>query len=281
MKFVRFNGGRIGLLRGDRVRDVTESIGADISAWPPTAMLQFIANFESLRDRLEDSSLPERPLAELRLEAPIVWPQKLIAYPVNYVAHGTEMASSNRADLNGFFLKASSSICGPNDEIVLPDVTDREIHHECELALIIGKQGRHVPRERALDYIFGYSCLIDVTVRGKEERVMRKSYDTFTPLGPAIVTRDEIEDPGSLDMKLWVNDDLRQHANTRDLIVDIPGMIERAASVATLEPGDVIATGTPAGVGPIQPGDLVTIEIERVGRMSLKVVRQQGGPAAA
>jgi 2-keto-4-pentenoate hydratase/2-oxohepta-3-ene-1,7-dioic acid hydratase in catechol pathway len=281
VKIVRFNGGRIGVLHGDRVRDITETIGADPSAWPPTAMLQFIANFESLRDRLDDSNLPEVPLANVRLDAPVIWPQKVIAYPVNYLAHGSEMASSNRADLNGFFLKASSSICGPNDEIVLPDVADREIHHECELALIIGKRGRHVSRAQALDYIFGYSCLIDVTVRGKEERVMRKSYDTFTPLGPAIVTRDEIEDPGSLEMKLWVNDDLRQHANTRDLIVDIPGMIERAASVAMLEPGDVIATGTPAGVGPIRPGDRVTIEIERVGRMSLRAVRQEDRPAVA
>jgi 2-keto-4-pentenoate hydratase/2-oxohepta-3-ene-1,7-dioic acid hydratase in catechol pathway len=114
-------------------------------------------------------------------------------------------------------------------------------------------------------------------VRGKEERVMRKSYDTFTPIGPALVTADEVGDPGNLDMKLWVNDDLRQHATTRDLIVDIPNMIALASSVSTLEPGDVIATGTPEGVGPIRDGDTVTIEIERVGRMTVPVRQGQGG----
>jgi 2-keto-4-pentenoate hydratase/2-oxohepta-3-ene-1,7-dioic acid hydratase in catechol pathway len=114
-------------------------------------------------------------------------------------------------------------------------------------------------------------------VRGKEERVMRKSYDTFTPIGPALVTADEVGDPGNLEMKLWVNDDLRQHASTRDLIVDLPNMVALASSVSTLEPGDVIATGTPAGVGPIKAGDTVTIEIERVGRMSVPVIQGQGG----
>ena len=106
---------------------------------------------------------------------------------------------------------------------------------------------------------------------------MRKSYDTFTPIGPALVTADEVGDPSNLDMKLWVNDELRQHASTRDLIVDIPNMIALASSVSTLEPGDVIATGTPEGVGPIRDGDTVTIEIERVGRMTVPVRQGQGG----
>ena len=158
---------------------------------------------------------------------------------------------------------------------MLPDLPSREIHHECEVALIIGKGGRHIPVADAMDHLFGYSCLIDVTVRGKEERVMRKSYDTFTPIGPALVTADEVGDPGNLDMKLWVNDELRQHASTRDLIVDIPNMIALASSVSTLEPGDVIATGTPEGVGPIRDGDKVTIEIERVGRMTVPVRQGQ------
>jgi len=105
---------------------------------------------------------------------------------------------------------------------------------------------------------------------------MRKSYDTFTPIGPAIVTSDEVGDPSALDLKLWVNSELRQHANTRDLILDVPGMIAMASSVATLYPGDVIASGTPAGVGPIKCGDCVTIEIERVGRMSVAVEQGTG-----
>ena len=106
---------------------------------------------------------------------------------------------------------------------------------------------------------------------------MRKSYETFTPLGPALVTADEVGDPSNLDLKLWVNDELRQHASTRDFIVDVPNMVSMAASAATLYPGDVIATGTPAGVGPIKDGDTVTIEIERVGRMAVPVEQERGG----
>jgi 2-keto-4-pentenoate hydratase/2-oxohepta-3-ene-1,7-dioic acid hydratase in catechol pathway len=196
---------------------------------------------------------------------------------VNYAAHGEERNVTLRADTNGFFLKANSSLSGPVDPIMLPDLPGREIHHECELAIIIGKTGRQIEPSEALDYVFGYSCLIDVTLRGKEDRVMRKSYDTFTPIGPAIVTSDEVGDPSALDLKLWVNSELRQHANTRDLIVDIPGMVSMASSVATLYPGDVIASGTPAGVGPIKSGDQVTIEIERVGRMSVPVEQGPGG----
>jgi 2-keto-4-pentenoate hydratase/2-oxohepta-3-ene-1,7-dioic acid hydratase in catechol pathway len=278
VKLVRFNEGRIGVLQGDAVHDATAAIGLDPAAWPPIGMVKLIGNFAALRAKLEEVARgPAIPLAQVRLLAPIVWPHNLFAYPVNYTAHGAEMGSTQRADLAGYFLKATSSISGPQDPIVLPDLPSREIHHECELALIIGRSGRHIPAGEALDYIFGYSCLMDITVRGKEERVMRKSYDTFTPIGPALVTADEVGDPGNLELKLWVNDDLRQHASTRDLILDIPNMVALASSVSTLEPGDVIATGTPEGVGPIRHGDQVTIEIERVGRMSVPVVQGSGG----
>jgi 2-keto-4-pentenoate hydratase/2-oxohepta-3-ene-1,7-dioic acid hydratase in catechol pathway len=278
VRLVRFNEGRIGVLQGDTVHDATAAIGLDLAAWPPVGMLQLIRNFDALKPKLAEAARgPGVPLGQVKLLAPIVWPHNLFAYPVNYIAHQTEMASTHRADLNGYFLKATSSISGPQDAIVLPDLPSREIHHECELALIIGKSGRHIPVERAHEYIFGYSCLMDITVRGKEERVMRKSYDTFTPIGPALVTADEVGDTGNLDMKLWVNDSLRQHATTRDLIVDIPNMVALASSVSTLEPGDVIATGTPEGVGPIRDGDNVTIEIERVGRMTVPVRQGQGG----
>jgi 2-keto-4-pentenoate hydratase/2-oxohepta-3-ene-1,7-dioic acid hydratase in catechol pathway len=278
MKLLRFNGGRIGLLQDGKVYDASSLVGSDPSAWPPTGMVQLIANFETLRPKLEQALKgPGVPLESVSLEAPLVWPHKVLAYPVNYLAHGHEMNSKNRANINGFFLKANSSISGPRDPIVLPDVPSREIHHECELGLIIGKRGRHIELSSALDHIFGYCCLIDCTVRGNEERVMRKSYDTFMPIGPVIVTRDEVGDPSNLDMKLWVNGQLKQDANTRDLLVDIPNMITLASSVLTLEPGDIIATGTPAGVGPIRAGDVVAIEIERVGRMEIPVVQGQGG----
>ena len=278
LKLVRYDGGRIGILREDIVFDATSTAGADPAEWPPVSMLRVIRNFETLRPRLE--MLPRSrgvPLTSVHLEAPIVWPNKLIAYPVNYVAHGEERKTKLRADVNGFFLKANSSLSGPQDAIVLPDLPEREIHHECELAIIIGRTARDVNQAEALDCVFGYTCLIDVTVRGKEDRVMRKSYDTFTPIGPALVTADEVGDPGALDLKLWVNGELSQHANTKEMIVDVRGMVAMASSVATLVPGDIIASGTPAGVGPIKAGDLVTIEVERVGRMSVRVAQGRSG----
>ena len=272
MKLFRFNGGRIGVTAGGVSYDITDALGIDTQAWPPVQMVQLIADFDR---RMHDITKHEKTvpvdLASLRLEVPIEWPNKLLAYPVNYLKHGLEMKSVNRADLNGFFLKANSSLSGPNDPIVLPDMPGREIHHECEVGIVIGKGGRNITRENAYSHIFGYACLIDMVVRGKEERVMRKSYDTFCPFGPWIVTSDEIPDPADLRARLWVNDELRQDANTRDLIVDIPGMIELASRVVTLYPGDIIATGTPEGVGPVSRGDKVRIEIEHLGSMTLDV----------
>jgi 2-keto-4-pentenoate hydratase/2-oxohepta-3-ene-1,7-dioic acid hydratase in catechol pathway len=159
----------------------------------------------------------------------------------------------------------------------VPNVVGREIHHECEIALIIGKEGRQIAPENAFDYVFGYACLLDMTVRGNEERAMRKSFDTFTPVGPWIVTADEIKDPTDMKMRLWVNGEQRQQATTKDLIVDIPNMIAVASSSSTLYPGDIIVTGMPAGVAKVVPGDTVTIEVDEVGKMSLPVVADSRG----
>jgi 2-keto-4-pentenoate hydratase/2-oxohepta-3-ene-1,7-dioic acid hydratase in catechol pathway len=125
--------------------------------------------------------------------------------------------------------------------------------------------------------VFGYACLLDITIRGKEERVMRKSFDTFTPVGPWITTADEVPDPTDIKMRLWVNAEKRQEASTKDLVVNIPRMIEIASSASTLYPGDLIATGTPAGVGPLRAGDVVTIEVDNVGRMKVPVVTAGSG----
>jgi len=282
MKIARFNGGRIGIVVVDTIRDVTAAAGIDPAEWPPVGPVRLIANFATLRDKLAAAAqtAPAIPLDDARLETPVPWPNKVIAYPTNYRDHAAEMSSTTRADLQGYFLKANSSLSGPNDAIELPDVPGREVHHECEIALVIGKQGRQIPAERAMDYVFGYSCLLDITIRGKEERVMRKSFDTFTPVGPWIATADEIPDPTDLGMRLWVNGQKRQEATTRDLIVDIVQMIVLASSASTLYPGDLIATGTPAGVGPIRDGDRVTIEVDHVGRMSVAVVASKHGSSA-
>lgn len=280
MKIVRFNEGQIGVCVDETVYDVTGVIGSsDNESWPPVAMNRLIADFEKMRPEILRVVKDGKgvPLSEVTLLTPVPWPNKLMAYPVNYVDHAVEMKSVGYANVQGYFLKSNSSLSGASEPIVLPQLPQREIHHECELAIIIGKTCRDISPSEARAHIFGFSCLIDVTIRGKEERVFRKSYDTFTPVGPWIVTRDEVSDLDNLNMKLWVNDSLRQEANTKDLIVGIDDMIAIASSASTLYPGDIIATGTPAGVGPIVGGDKVTIEIEQVGRMVVDVVQGKGG----
>ncbi len=279
MKIARFNDDRIGVLQEDRIIDVTDAIGARPGEWPPVAMNRLIAEFPEYRAKLARAlSGAGTLLGMVRLLTPVPWPNKIVAYPVNYHEHGIEMGSSYRANNQGFFLKPPSALSGPADPIVLPVNAGRRIDHECELAVIIAKQGRDIRREDWRDHVFGYSCLIDAVIRGKEERATRKGFDTFCPVGPWVVTEDEIGDAvHSLQGRLWVNGDIRQNANTRDLILDIPGMIEMAASVMTLYPGDIIATGTPAGVGPMRHGDRVKIEFERIGSMELNVVQGTTG----
>lgn len=280
MKIARFNEGRLGVVVDDaHLVDITALLGVDPAAWPPVAPVQLIADFAARRAQIDAAvpTLPRIPLASVVLRTPVPWPNKVIAYPVNYHDHGREMQAAYRADHQGFFLKPGSSLSGAGEPIVLPHVPGREVHHEAELAIVIGKQCRGIAREDWQAHVFGYACLLDMVVRGKEERVFRKAFDTFCPVGPWLVTADEVGDPSALDMTLWVNGELRQHANTRDLVLDIPGMVQMAAAVMTLYPGDIIATGTPAGVGPVQGGDTVRIRIERVGEMSVPVVQGSGG----
>ena len=286
MKLVRFCGGHIGLVDGARVIDITEREGIDPAAWPPVSMVQLIARYADAPEKLgvKLDGLPCYALADVHLQCPIDWPNKVIAYPANYHAHieeqkqsKTGLISNFAANGQGFFLKSNSSLSGPFDPIVLPPLKGREIHHECELAIIIGKGGRDIPLEKAFDHIFGYSCLLDLVVRGKEERVMRKSFDTSCPLGPWILTADEVDDPADIDLELRVNGGLRQKANTRDLIVDIPSMINMASSTMTLFSGDIIATGTPSGVWPSTAGDRLISSIQGMGELTLDVVQGEQG----
>jgi 2-keto-4-pentenoate hydratase/2-oxohepta-3-ene-1,7-dioic acid hydratase in catechol pathway len=281
MRLARFNEGRIGIVVDEDVIDVTDLVAHDLQAWPQVAMNRLIANYISYQPILEKAMDRSRvALSKVKLITPIPASTKVIAYPINYHDHAAEMGREVKANNLGFFLKPPSSLSGASDPIVLPDLPDRRIDHECELAIIIGKRGRDIPRENWQEYVFGYSCLMDIVVRGKEERVARKAYDTFCPVGPWIMTADELGDPTQLQGRLWVNGELRQDANTRDLIVDIPGMIEIASHIMTLEPGDIIAAGTPAGVGPIRGGDQVKIEFERIGSMTVSVVQSSGGKAS-
>ncbi len=288
MKLISFDNGHLGVVTADGVIDVTDFSGVAADFWPPVGMVRLVEQFDALGSPLRDALATRSPVAlsSVRLDAPVRWPNKVIAFPANYHAHIDEMKTSSggsgvisafKASGQGFFLKSNSSLSGPADAIVLPPLEDREIHHECELGIVIGKRGRGIAAEDSHEYVFGFTCLLDMVVRGVEERVMRKSFDTFCPTGPWIVTADEVPDFSNINMRLTVNGVERQSACTRDLIVDIPEMIAMASAVMTLEPGDIIASGTPAGVGPVNEGDIIEITIDGIGSMQIPVVRGTQG----
>lgn len=282
MKLCIYDDGKIGLVKGDMVHDVSGILGR----LPPARYAErsgdaLIANLPSLRREIEGLAAEAMPLPldDVALEPPVGHPGKLMAAPVNYQDHLDEAradpatfsaAQTRRIHEMGLFLKAPSSLAGCSHGINLGPL-DRRTDHEVELALVIGQRCRHVTRESALSMVAGYCIGLDITIRGSEERSLRKSLDTYSVLGPYLVTADELGDPAGLDLSLDVNGEARQRASTRDLIIDVPGLIEFASSWYTLEPGDVIFTGTPAGVGPIQPGDRITASISRIGAMEVQV----------
>lgn len=284
MKLAVFGDHRVGIVEGDLIYDVTDAVPGAGPAWPPMYMNSLIANWGSLGQQVAETRRTAKAtqLASVSLLPPNPCPVHVIAAPANYRKHigeiGARSVSKGRsADQMGFFMKATASLVGAGGAIQLPKGSTRRFDHESELAVIIGRRARNVPRARAMEHVFGYSCLIDVTMRiepgvAEEERVTRKSFETFTPLGPWLVTADEVPDPHVLRNRLWVNGEPKQDANTRDMIVNIPALIELISSVMTLNPGDVIASGTPEGVGPIAPGDSVRIGIESVGEMTLPVI---------
>jgi 2-keto-4-pentenoate hydratase/2-oxohepta-3-ene-1,7-dioic acid hydratase in catechol pathway len=266
----------LGLVLGEDLVDVTELVGPGPSgpAGPLQAALDrgLLAPGGALRtlDPALLAALPRAPLSTVTLLSPLPRPGKVIGAPVNYLDHKAEMAVPTTIAELGLFLKAPSSVIGPGAPIALP-YTDLRTDQEGELAVVIGRTARDVPAERAAEYVAGYACLLDITVRSGEDRSTRKSFDTFTPLGPWLTTADEVGDPGDLRLRCWVNGTLRQDTSTSALIYDVPRLIAYASSVMTLWPGDVIATGTPAGVGPIADGDVIVVEIERVGRLETPV----------
>jgi 2-keto-4-pentenoate hydratase/2-oxohepta-3-ene-1,7-dioic acid hydratase in catechol pathway len=276
VKIALFNEWKIGVIKEDRLIDIGRVVSWNTEN-PQQSLVRLMANFDELKPQIEQylSAAESIPLAEVRLRAPVPNPTKIVAAPVNYYLHQDEMnAQFNNAEYTieklGFFLKAPSSIIGPGDTIKLP-FKDRRTDHEAELAFVVGKRAKDVPASEAHKYIFGYFALMDITVRGKEDRPWRKSFDTFTPIGPWIVTADEIENPNALGFRLWVNEEMRQSANTKDLIYDCYKFFEVASAAMTLEPGDILTTGTPEGVGPIKKGDIVRIQIDGIGEFSVFV----------
>jgi 2-keto-4-pentenoate hydratase/2-oxohepta-3-ene-1,7-dioic acid hydratase in catechol pathway len=280
MKLCRFDHDHIGVVRGDEVFDVSDLFDR-LAPWPPAFGDPIIRQAWALKDELGDQTSGRLaiPLAAVRLEAPVAAPGKIIGAPINYRAHIDEAHADpgvgfgrSFADLkdHGLFLKAASSLIGPSDPVRLR-FPERRSDHEVELVVVIGREASQVSRDEALAHVFGYAIGLDMTVRGPEWPVLRKSADTYGVLGPWIVSVDEIGDPGALDLSLSVNGEIRQSASTAQLIYDVPALIEYASSFYTLYPGDLIYTGTPEGVSPVQPGDVIEAQIEKIGAMRIDV----------
>jgi 2-keto-4-pentenoate hydratase/2-oxohepta-3-ene-1,7-dioic acid hydratase in catechol pathway len=282
MRLCFFNDDRLGLVLGDVVLDVTTVLAALPSArYPRPQHDVFIERLPALREKIERAagSAQRHRLEHVKLSSPVLNPGKLVAAPVNYQKHLDEAlaepktflpAHARRIQETGLFLKATSSLIGPAKSVVIWHA-ERRTDHEVELAVVIGKECRRVSRATAFEYVAGYCVGLDITLRGPEERSLRKSLDTYSVLGPWLVTADEVQDPGALELSLDVNGEPRQRANTRDLILSIPELIELASSFYTLVPGDILFTGTPEGVGPIAPGDVIQASIHGVGSMRVTV----------
>ena len=276
MKIAIFNDNLLGIVQGNQIVDVSKAVEWE-SSNPGESFQRLIENFDVLKGKIEDAlaTSTSYPLASVKLHSPVPSTKKIWAAPVNYKNHQIEMnkmfnnAPRTIEDL-ALFLKSPDSLSGPSDPIILP-FKDRRTDHEAELGYIVGKEAKNVKAVDAKNYIFGYFALLDISIRGNEERTWRKSFDTFTPIGPWIVTADEIEDPNDLNMTLWVNDEIRQDGSTKHLIYDCYKCFEVACNNMTLNAGDIIATGTPEGVGPIEHGDTVRIEIEQIGGFEVNV----------
>jgi 2-keto-4-pentenoate hydratase/2-oxohepta-3-ene-1,7-dioic acid hydratase in catechol pathway len=284
MRLCRFGEGRLGLIEDSNVRDVSAALDLLPSYRHPLPSYDVVV--DSLdrviaRVRTLAGSAPLLPLSSVRLLSPVANPGKIICAPVNYQKHLDEVraqpeihhgSSQHTASIRtaGLFLKATSSLVGPGEGIALRKL-DRRNDHEVELAVVIGKRASGVSRDEALRIVAGYAIGLDITIRGPEERSFRKSPDSYAVLGPWLVTPDEIPNPGELNLRIAVNGEERQNSNTKYLILGVPELIEYASSFYTLYPGDIIITGTPEGVSQIQPGDVITASIERIGSMEVKV----------
>ena len=272
MQVCRYNDDRLGVVRGTNVHDVS-ALQAEIRARAPyTYKGDVIAAFLHAPDNrraMAEAAIraPALPLAAVKLLAPVARPTKLVCAPTNYQKHIAEMAATREArgskhtariGDDGLFLKANSALVGPSEgiEVRFPGLRN---DHEAELVVVIGKAGSDISQAKALDHVTGYSLGLDMTVRGGADRSFRKSPDGYAPLGPWLVTADEIPDPDALPIELRVNGEVKQKSDTSQLIYGVKRLIEFASSFYTLHPGDLIYTGTPDGVGPVKAGDVITL----------------------
>ena len=274
MKILYFDDFKLGVLKGDTVVDVT-AVVQDIPHTGPHDLINgLIERFDAYRDKLKAAvdAGAGVPVSSVRIRPPLPKPGNIDCMAVNYMEDGTRDAP---APINAF-QKSASAIIGDGDTMVLPDAPASIFEGEAEIAVVIGKRASNVAAADALDYVFGYINFIDGSARGlpPEGNVFfqMKSRDTFAPIGPYLVTANEIDDPQNLAIKLWVNGEVKQDFNTDDMAHDIRRCIEWVSAIHTLEPGDILATGTNhRGLSSFMDGDKVELECEGLGRLTFNI----------
>ncbi len=274
MRIGYFDDYRLGVIKGDSIVDVSAAVRDIPHTNPGNLMNGLIERFGDYRKKLEDAAASGKgqPLSAVKLRAPLPKPNNIDCMAVNYMEDGTR---KEPAPINAF-MKSPNSIIGPNETMILPDVPANVFEGEAEVALVIGKHGTNVKAADAMSHIFGYVNFIDGSARGLPPAgntfYQMKARETFAPIGPYIVTADEITNAQKLQIRLWVNGVLKQNFNTDDMAHKIPRCVEFISSIHTLEPGDILATGTNhRGLNAFQDGDTVELETEGLGRLTIKV----------
>lgn len=250
-----------------KIGDVTDLLPAGDGS-PMRRLIEAAAAGSDLADLV--SRAPKVDAASVELLPVVPDPTKIVAAPVNYRDHQAEMNEASHISSLGVFLKAPSSVLGDGGVVRLP-YSDRRFDQEGEFAAVIGRRTRDVSEAEALDCVFGYTCLLDMTMRGGEDRSVRKSFDTFTPIGPTIVARGDIPPIDELELSLWVNGALRQRADLKDLIWGVAKLISYVSTVMTLHPGDIVTTGTPEGVGAVHDGDIIQVKVTGLDLLTVSV----------
>jgi 2-keto-4-pentenoate hydratase/2-oxohepta-3-ene-1,7-dioic acid hydratase in catechol pathway len=270
VKLLFFDDFKLGVLEGDAVVDVSQTVRDVPHMGPHDLIAGVIARFAEYRPRLEDAARRGTgvPLDRVRVRPPLPKPANIVCMAVNYMEDGTR---TEPAPINAF-LKSPGAVIGPGETMVLPDVPATIFEGEAEVAVVIGKRASAVPAAEAMSYVFGYLNFIDGSARGLPPAgntfYQMKSRDTFAPIGPYLVTADEVRDPHRLQVRLWVNDVLKQNFNTSDMAHKIPRCIEWVTSIHSLEPGDILATGTNhRGLSGFQHGDRIELETDGLGRL--------------
>ena len=272
MKMLFFDDYKLGVLKADTVVDVSEAV-RDIPRLGPHDLINgLIANFAAYRKRLEDAVQKGKgvPVSSVRMRPPLPRPVNIDCMAVNFMEDGTR---TEPAPINAFH-KSPGNIIGPGDTMVLPDVPAANFEGEAEIGVVIGKRATNVTAGQAMDHVFGYINFIDGSARGlppdRNVFFQMKSRDTFAPIGPYLVTADEIPDPHKLQVRLWVNGTLKQNYNTSDMAHNIPKCIAWVSSIHTLEPGDILAMGTNhRGLSSFQDGDKIELEVDGLGRLQI------------